>query len=250
MHLDVRELQRFYYRTKLGRAAQKAIRDQVVAKWPEAKGLTVAGYGFAAPMLRPYLGQARRLLALMPGPQGVMHWPVGVPNVSLLCEESFWPVTTGSLDRLIVLHGLETSENPDAILQECHRALGPGGRVLFIVPNRAGLWSRSDKTPFGYGRPYSPIQLDKQLRAAGFTPESHKTMLFSPPSNRRFWLKTANLWENVGRKLGFFSAGGVLMVEASKHVYAPSGTAVKDRVRRGLTILDGVPQTAPTSMRE
>jgi EAL domain-containing protein (putative c-di-GMP-specific phosphodiesterase class I) len=61
MHLDVLDLRQFYYRTRLGRAAQHAIREQVVSLWPEAKGLTVAGFGFAVPLLRPYLKDARRV---------------------------------------------------------------------------------------------------------------------------------------------------------------------------------------------
>ena len=84
MHLDVLDLRNFYYRTQLGRVAQRAIREQVVALWPDVKGQTVAGYGFAVPLLRPYLDQARRVIGLMPGPQGVMPWPAGGDNVSVL----------------------------------------------------------------------------------------------------------------------------------------------------------------------
>ena len=94
MHLDVLDLRNFYYRTQLGRAAQKAIRDQVVALWPEATGRTVAGFGFAVPLLRPYLAEARRVIGLMPGQQGVMPWPVGMENVSVLCEETRWPLVS------------------------------------------------------------------------------------------------------------------------------------------------------------
>ena len=144
MHLDVLDLRNFYYRTQIGRVAQKAIRDQMVALWPPAKAQTVAGFGFAVPLLRPYLDDARRVIGLMPGPQGVMPWPAGMENVSVLCEETQWPLDTGIVDRLVLLHGLETSENPGAVLSECWRVLGPGGRVVFIVPNRRGLWSRSD----------------------------------------------------------------------------------------------------------
>ena len=75
MHLDVLDLRQFYYRTRLGRIAQKSVRDQVVAMWPDARGEVVVGFGFAAPLMRPYLGQAARVLALMPGAQGVMPWP-------------------------------------------------------------------------------------------------------------------------------------------------------------------------------
>ncbi|MEM8824032.1 MAG: hypothetical protein AAGF30_10520, partial [Pseudomonadota bacterium] len=95
MHLDVLDLRSFYYRTRLGRAAQKAIRDRLAALWPEAKGQTVAGFGFAVPLLRPYLKDARRVIGLMPAPQGVMHWPAGMSNVSVLVEETLWPLDTG-----------------------------------------------------------------------------------------------------------------------------------------------------------
>ena len=66
MHLDVVDLRAFYYRTSLGRAAQKAIRDRVMEIWPNVDGETIAGFGFAAPMLRPFLQQARRVISLMP----------------------------------------------------------------------------------------------------------------------------------------------------------------------------------------
>ena len=108
MHLDVQDLRNFYYRSTLGRAAQKSLRTQMLNIWPEAKGQTVVGYGFAAPLLRPYLEDARRVIALMPGPQGVMPWPANEPNVSVLTEETRWPIETGHVDKLVVLHGLET----------------------------------------------------------------------------------------------------------------------------------------------
>ena len=144
MHLDVQDLRTFYYRTQLGRTAQRAIRDQVCEFWPEAREQTVVGFGFAAPLLRPYLENARRVIALMPAPQGVMHWPAGLKNVSVLCEETLWPIETDSVDKLLVMHGLETSQHPIALLDECYRVLAPEGRAIFIVPNRAGLWSRRD----------------------------------------------------------------------------------------------------------
>ncbi len=242
MHLDVLDLRNFYYRTSLGRAAQKAIRGQVQRFWPEAQGQMVAGFGFAVPLLRPYLADARRVVGLMPSAQGVMPWPAGMPNVSVLCEETAWPISTGAVDKLVVMHGLETTETPAALLEECHRVLGPGGRILFIVPNRAGLWARSDQTPFGFGRPYSLGQLEAQIRPFGFVPEAHTVTLFQPPSHRRFWLRTGAMWNRVGRSLSNRYAGGVLMLEVSKRVFAPRGTPVRDELRRPLQILDALPK--------
>ncbi|MEX5728366.1 SAM-dependent methyltransferase [Rhodovulum iodosum] len=241
MHLDVLDLRNFYYRTNLGRVAQRAIRDQVVALWPEAKGQTVAGFGFAVPLLRPFLPDARRVVGLMPGQQGVMPWPAGKPNVTALVEETAWPLPDGLVDKLMLLHGLETSENPSAVLEEASRVLGPGGRMLVIVPNRSGLWARRDKTPFGFGRPYTPGQLDAQLRNHGFEPQHSGAALFAPPSERRFWLRSAAMWERAGQRASAYYAGGVLIVEATKRVYRPTGSVVKDTMARPLRVLEGLP---------
>lgn len=239
MHLDVQDLKKFYYRTNLGRVAQRAVRDQVAEFWKSWRGDTVVGFGFAAPLLRPYLADARRVVALMPGPQGVMHWPAGEPNVATLCEETLWPLQSGQADKLVVMHGLETSENPSALLEECWRVLSPGGRALFIVPNRAGLWSRRDGTPFGFGRPYSLGQLEAQLRKHNFSPEKHRAALFAVPSEKRFWLKVAKMLEGFGRKVSSHFAGGVLIVEATKQVYAPRPKGKAIKVARPIRALEG-----------
>ena len=241
MHLDVLDLRNFYYRTKLGRVAQRAIRDRLVEAWPPRAGETVAGFGFAVPLLRPWLADARRVIGLMPAPQGVMPWPAGMENVSVLCEETHWPISTGFIDRLVVMHGLETSENPSAVLDEVHRVLGPGGTAMFVVPNRAGLWARGDGTPFGFGRPYSFTQLEAQLKRHGFTPERSMTALHAPPSGARFWLRTSAFWERIGRHMPWLS-GGVLMVEASKQVYAPTRGGLGAVVKRPLKVLEGIGQ--------
>ena len=243
MHLDVVDLRTFYHRTQLGRAAQKAIGDQLLRLWPEAEKQTVVGFGFAVPLLRPYLAQARRVTALMPGPQGVMPWPTGKPNVSVLCEETLWPVQTGQVDKLVLLHGLETSENPTKLLEEAYRVLGPGGAAVFIVPNRAGLWARRDRTPFGFGRPFSLAQLEAQISAAGFSVGRHAAALYQPPTEKRFWLKTGSLWEGIGRRVSGRYAGGVLLVEARKTVAAPLGPGTPQAVRK--PVLSPAPEGTP-----
>lgn len=232
MHLDAADLRSFYYRTRLGRAAQRAVRDKLVAMWPPRASETVAGFGFAVPLLRPYREAGARVVGLMPAPQGVMAWPQGMPNNSVLCEETLWPLSAGSVDRLVVLHGLETSENPSSVLDEAWRVLAPGGAAMFIVPNRAGLWSRWDGTPFGFGRPYTSGQLEAQLRRHDFYADRIVSALFMPPSDGAFWLRSAGIWERAGARLLPWRAGGVLMAEVTKSVPAPRRPGLTAPVRR------------------
>ncbi|MEJ6392397.1 methyltransferase domain-containing protein [Gymnodinialimonas sp. 2305UL16-5] len=248
MHLDVVDLRHFYYRTRLGRIAQKAVRQRMLELWPDAKGQCVVGFGFAVPLLRPYLAEARRVIGLMPAEQGVMPWPAGLHNVSALCRDGWWPVQNESVDKLVCLHGLETSEHPAALLEEAQRVLAPGGRALFIVPNRRGLWARRDATPFGFGRPYSLGQLEKQLQVHDFIAERHAAALFSPPSGTQFWLKSADMLEKLGGKLSRNRAGGVILLEASKRVPARPRPGLAARVRQPLRVLEGA--TAPVSGRD
>lgn len=246
MHHDVIDLRRFYYQRALGRVVQRILRDRMASFWAPAgvTGMTVAGYGFAAPLLRPYLAPARRVTALMPGPQGVMAWPTGAPNHSVLCDENAWPLDTGSVDRLVMLHGLETSDHPAALLAEARRVLGPGGRVLVMVPNRAGLWAQTDATPFGFGRSYTRGQLDAQARGAGLVIERGVAALYIPPSNRRFWLKSAQMWERTGSRIAQALVAGVLIVELSKQVHAPTGPETRITVPGPLDVLEGIVRPA------
>mgnify|MGYP000591353889 CR=1 FL=1 len=69
--------------------------------------------------------------------------------------------------------------------------------------------------------------------------------LFAPPAQGRFWLRTADFWERFGRRFGPWLAGGVLMVEASKQVYAPTRGGLGAVVRRPLRVLEGVGKGVP-----
>lgn len=242
MHLDVQTLRDFYYRSQLGRAAQKGVRDRVVERWGNVQGLSVAGYGFAVPLLRPFLAKAERVVGLMPAPQGVMPWPADGANHSVLCDEARWPLANDSVDRLVMMHGVEVCDHPTVLLDEAYRVMSPHGRALIVVPNRGGLWARSDATPFGFGRPYSRSQIARLLSDSGFATIGYCTALFIPPSEHRLWLRSARTMERMGRRWALERLGGALIVEAMRReMAAPRG--LREARRQPLRVLEGIPQS-------
>ena len=240
MHLDVVDLRRFYWRTELGRSAQGRLQAAIRALWPKVEGETVVGYGFAAPFLRPLMTEAARTLCLMPAPQGVCRWPPEGPNVTALVEETHWPLPAGFADRMVVAHGLEISERPQALLEEVHRVLAPEGRVIVIAPNRTGMWARSDATPFGFGRPYTATQLEAALRAHDFQPERTGAALWAPPSSAGFWRRTGGMCERLGRRLDAGRLAGAVLVEATRRAYATPRPGLKERALSPLEVLEGL----------
>lgn len=244
MHLDVVDLRDFYYRSHLGALAQRRLQAALRALWPRVHLQSIGGYGFAAPLLRPFRREAARTVVMMPAAQGVVHWPREGPNSAALVEPYDWPLQTGFLDRLVVAHGLESATQPDRLLDECWRVLAPEGRLLVIAPNRSGLWSRRDGTPFGFGRPYSFGQLDRQLAAHGFGIARHQGALYFPPSEKRYLLRAGTLIERFGQRLDAQRLAGVLIVEAVKRVPAPR-SGLKTRAAPPLEALAGVIRPKP-----
>ncbi|HUK09969.1 MAG TPA: methyltransferase domain-containing protein [Stellaceae bacterium] len=230
MYADVVDL-RDFYATRLGQVARRMIRRRIRLMWPEVLGLRVLGLGYPTPFLRPFVEEAERVLAAMPAEQGVLPWPEEAPNCVALAEEGELPLQDYSVDRILLVHALEHSEHARLLLQEAWRVLAGGGRLLAVVPNRRGIWTRFDRTPFGSGHPYSAGQLSRLLRDEHFTPERSGAALFIPPTASRMMLRSAQAWERLGERW-FTTFAGVVLVEATKQIYAKTAENRRTRERR------------------
>jgi SAM-dependent methyltransferase len=198
MASDVVDL-RDFYRSVLGQVARRMIRRAIRRVWPDLRGMRLLGIGYATPFLSAVSGATERTIALMPANLGVLRWPEDGLNLVTLADESELPFADYSIDRVLLVHALETGDEVRAMLKEVWRVLAGGGRVLVVAPNRRGIWARLDRTPFGSGRPY--------------------TALFIPPATSRVMLRSAAAWERIGNRW-FPTFAGVLMVEATKQIYA------------------------------
>ena len=217
MFVDVVDLRNFYSQG-LGIVARRFVGRGIRAHWGDLQGLRVAGIGYATPYLGLFREEAERCLALMPAAQGVIKWPSSRPALAALVEETKLPLTDAAVDRILLVHALEMADDAVALLREVWRVLSPNGRLLAVVPNRRGLWARTDTTPFGHGRPYSRAQITNILRETWFTPNGWGEALYVPPVARGWFLRSAVAWERAGSTISAPFAG-VHIVEATKQVY-------------------------------
>jgi len=244
MPLDVNDLVAFYA-SPLGDVTRRLIGRVLRARWDDCRGLSILGLGFAGPLLERFRDQAQRTLAFMPAEVGVARWPAQGRAAVALVELDMLPLPDASIDRALVVHGLETAEHPSGVLEEVGRVLAPGGRAMFVVPSRRGVWARVDGTPFGHGQPFSRGQLRDLVRDASFSAVFWGEALYAPPFRRRLFVNWGPAVERVGSALGLPFAG-VHIVEALKQVYRPVGA--RRLAQRRLIRLE--PALAPTASRK
>jgi SAM-dependent methyltransferase len=237
MSLDVVDLREFYARP-LGSAVRRLLTRRIRARWRNVQGAQLMGLGFAVPYIGMFRGEAASVGALMPATQGAVVWPTGNRVHSVLVEEAMLPLADASIDRLLAVHCLEATERSAPLLREIWRVLKPEGRLLLVVPNRRGVWTRLDITPFGHGRPYSRGQLERLLNEALFTPLEWTGALYMPPINRPFILRWSTVFERLGARMwpGF---AGVTIVEARKELMGAIPAVAKPVRRGGLATAQG-----------
>jgi SAM-dependent methyltransferase len=228
---DALELDRFY-RSRQGRTARRMILRRLKAVWPEMRDLDALGIGFATPYFAPYRDEARRCISLMPGAQGAVIPAHGASTIAL-GDETHLPFAEALFDRVLLVHAMEEAESLPALLRETWRVLAPEGRMVIVVPARAGIWAWLDSTPFGHGRPFSKAQLSHLLDDAMFETTAWSRALYAPPWGWSTGPRTAQFWENTGEQL-WAGLGGVVLVEAVKRTAAlrPRGNPVVARIRR------------------
>lgn len=234
MYTDILDLREFYDGS-LGQVARRMLRRRLRALWPDVRGAVVLGLGYATPFLGPFRDEAERVIAMMPASQGVTGWPRGGRGLVALSDETCLPLPDLSVDRVIMVHGLEGCDRVRPMMREIWRVLAADGRLLVLAPNRRGLWARADWTPFGHGNPYSSSQLKQLMRDTMFVPERTDHALFIPPLRSRFLLTTAPAWEEIGHRW-FKAVAGITIIEASKQVLAGVARRGVERQRRRLIV--------------
>ena len=198
-------------------AAREVIARKVWEAWQGASGLDVLGLGYATPYLEMWRTTARRAVAAMPAAQGVEVWPADGRTSACLVDEAASPFRNAMFDRVLLVHALEESDDPAALLAEVWRVLAPSGRVVIAAANRRGLWAGAESTPFGHGRAYTRRQLETLVRGAELEPLAWSRALYLPPAP--LFAPWAEVWEQAGSK-AWPPLSGLILLEAVKQTFA------------------------------
>jgi SAM-dependent methyltransferase len=243
MSVDVTDL-RAFYASPLGSVTRRLVGRGIDRFWGPLTGLRILGLGYAVPYLAAVRPEGERTVAFMPASQGVVNWPATGASASALVDPLMMPLPDASIDRILVVHALETVESPSELLHEMWRILTPGGRIIVVAPNRRGVWARMDTTPFGHGQPFSRSQLKTLMRQTLFSPEGWAETLYVPPLRNSAFLRTALAWERVGVSFSLPFAG-LHIVEATKQLYRAVAVRQPRRAARLAPIF--VPSPAPAT---
>lgn len=242
-----------FYAAPQGRAAAARIGQRMLDLWGNCSGQSVLGIGFPAPLLALWQDSAKTCIGAVPEDIGATSLTGKRGETLTLAPECRLPFGDGVFDRIFLLHALEEADSPRALMREVWRILAPEGRVTVAATNRKSLWSINEDNAFGHGRPWTRRQLIRFMTDSLFQVTASTTAVHMPPLNWPIITAASKSWERAG-ELILPALGGVVLVEAVKHLYAKPGgsagavvtTAIKtSKGRRALPRKEATPKRSP-----
>jgi ubiquinone/menaquinone biosynthesis C-methylase UbiE len=132
------------------------------------------------------------------------------------------PFANASFDAVLIVTVLCFLSNPQALLQEAHRVLRPGGRLVIGELGRYSTWALRRRIRGMLGDPiwrharfHSPKNLRVLLKAANFENPVVRGAVLYPPFHHATFLRAMHALENLGRRLCPW-AGAFLAARGSK----------------------------------
>jgi SAM-dependent methyltransferase len=132
------------------------------------------------------------------------------------------PVTSASIDLVLLPHVLEFSDNPHQILREVERVLVPDGHIVITCFNPMSLWgmrhtfAEHDAYPWR-GRFIHMLRLKDWLALLGFEMAGGAMGCYVPPCTSQKWIDRFKFMDAAGDRWWPFS-GAVTFLHAIKRV--------------------------------
>lgn len=242
MRTAVSDLEDFYERP-IGQLVADVLIDKLFQAWGAADGLRVVGFGYPAPFMNVFSDASHRLIL---APEGVGVRAGGDVHACMV-QDYDWPLPDSSVDRLLIIHGLEEGAGPRRLMREAWRVLADDGLMIIAVANRRGPWAVVETSPFAAGRPFSRRQLTSLLQGSMFAPTATATALHFPPINSKGLLRIARTWERLGATIESWNLpwllpnlAGLNLVEARKSTAIPLKGSKAEVFRPGILVPNGL----------
>lgn len=128
------------------------------------------------------------------------------------------PLESDSLDLLVLVHALEASQEPHAVLREAVRVLRPEGRLIIIGFNRFSLLSCSGAAPWRKNW-LSVGRINDWLTLLEMQPIGGAYAVFLPPFQSALKKRWRLRWLELAGRRWWPLAGGIFALHAVKRRY-------------------------------
>lgn len=162
------------------------------------------------------------------------------------------PVSSDSMDVVILPHLLEFEREPHQVLREVERVLIPEGHVVILCFNPLGMFGLRrmalgwrDEAPWS-GHFYTPLRLKDWLSLLGFDTVLLQHYFHRPPVQHHATMERLGRMESLGQRY-WAPLGGAYMLVAKKRV--ATLTPIKPRWRSTRRLIN-VGITEPTARRD
>ncbi len=133
------------------------------------------------------------------------------------------PLTSGSVDAVLVHHALDFTPDSHRLLREATRVIMPGGRLLIIGFNPVSSWGLSKLLRWRRNTPWNArfitaSRVTDWLKLLEFHVESVNYGAWVPPVNHAGLMRHAEKFERLGNRLQL-PLGGFYLIVATKQVF-------------------------------
>lgn len=138
------------------------------------------------------------------------------------CDSTQLPFPAGSIDLVLLPHGLDFSINAQQTLREAERVLVPEGYLLLTGFNPLSFWGvmrmiKSRRNYPWFGNFYSLLRIKDWLALLGFEVMTVRTICYAPVFQNKTWLDRFAWMERLGKRI-LPMTGGVYFIVAQKKV--------------------------------
>jgi ubiquinone/menaquinone biosynthesis C-methylase UbiE len=149
------------------------------------------------------------------------------------------PFRTARFDLAVAVTSLCFVSRPDRAIEEMHRVIKPGGRLVIGELNRFSLWAFLRRlkglftdTIYNLAHFWSRRELARLLGRSGFVADDERIVLYFPPINQKAFLKYHRFFERILKKI-LPGTGAFIAMKGEKPAHSKRTNSMAGVFREG-----------------